>query len=332
MNSQNVDRYAFDISIIVPIFNVEQYLEDCLNSIIGQRFSGSIQVLLINDCSSDNSSRICEKFANKHQSIEYLAHENNMGSAAARNTGLNHVSGKYFVFVDPDDFLPKNALATLYEIAEAYDADIVKGSNTIFRDNRHKPAGYNSKKLMVFNHKKSLSVLFEHEFVRGHPWGKIFRTVSFQGIRFTPGVTMAQDLLFCAEVFAKANKLVISHDNVYCYRLHSGGATGRKYQTNAYLSWLNSVERIGAFSATKEHERSHRALQVRTLEQIARECRKLTGPILSTVVQEIKKRELCWKINIDQILLKDNQSIKTLIRYIRYKYTLKKLMKAIEYS
>lgn len=329
MTLKDVHRPAYDISIVVPIYNVEDYLEECLNSLLNQQFSGSIQILLVNDCSPDNSGKICEYYTNKYQEIEYFVHEKNLGSAGARNTGLNHVSGKYFVFVDPDDLLAKNGLKTLFEKAEEYNADIAKGSNIIKKGNKDKPASYNTNKLRLFQSEDILSVLFNHEIVRGHPWGKIFRTKCFQNIRFTPGVTMAQDLLYCAEAFAKADKLVVFPENVYSYRIHSKGATGKKYQTNAYLSWLNSVEQIGSFSVTEKHKRSHRALQVRTLVQIVRETRKLTGVTLETVVKEIKKRELRWGINIHQILIIDRQSIRTLLRFVRYKKALRGLVKMV---
>jgi hypothetical protein len=237
------------------------------------------------------------------------------------------VLGRYFTFIDPDDFLPEKALQNLYDIAEKYQADIAKGNNLILRRNVQVPANYNVKNIMTYGSGRALETFFEHDVVRGHPWGKIFRTDRFSDLRFTPGVTMAQDLLYCAAAFSRARRFVVFPQIVYVYRLHGEGSTGRKYETGAYLSWLNAVQAAGHFCTNRAQHRSHQALQVRTLAQIAGEAERLEGEVHGLVLDEIERRMHLWKITPKK-LLAEGQSFRTWFRYLRFRRRLRQLRKA----
>jgi glycosyltransferase involved in cell wall biosynthesis len=320
-------KYTFDLSVIVPVYKVERYINDCLDSLLRQRFDGNLQILLINDASPDASGEICDEYAARDSRIEYIKHKTNRGSSEARNTGLGRVHGRYFTFVDPDDILPEKALQALYDIAENYQADIAKGNNSILRRNVQVPANYNVKHLMTYSSGVALETFFEHDVVRGHPWGKIFRTERFSDLRFTPGVTMAQDLLYCAAAFSRAERLVVFPQTVYIYRLHGEGSTGRKYQTGAYLSWLNAVQASGHFCTNRAQHRSHQALQVRTLAQIAGEAERLEGEVHGLVLDEIERRMHLWRVTPIG-LLAELQSFRTWFRYQRFSRRLRQLRKA----
>lgn len=114
------------ITIVVPVYNTEQYLFDCLNSIKYQTFS-EIQVLIINDCTPDNSIQIAEKFSKMDSRFEIIHHEENKGLGGARNTGIDYAKGKYIAFLDSDDFYPLDALSKMYCSIEASKADMVIG-------------------------------------------------------------------------------------------------------------------------------------------------------------------------------------------------------------
>lgn len=119
----------YKISIIIPIFNVEKYLERALNSIINQTMDfRDIEVIMVDDCSTDNSKKIIEEYSNKYSNFIGIYHEKNSGCAAIpRNTGLKAASGDYIMFLDPDDEFFLNACETLYNNIEKYDADVVFG-------------------------------------------------------------------------------------------------------------------------------------------------------------------------------------------------------------
>jgi glycosyltransferase involved in cell wall biosynthesis len=319
-----------DLSIILPVYNVEAYLTKCLDSLLNQSFNRNVQIILIDDKSPDNSLEICREYAAKYDNITLVEHTENLGSSGARNSGLEHVKGKYFVFVDPDDIVPETALETLYKAIEESNADIVKGNNTSFKPNREPVlVNYSVKHKEEYFDDECLTVLLKHEKLRGHPWGKIFRTSSFKDIRFTPGYRMAQDLLFCAEVFSKANRLILIPDVVYQYRIHSGGATGRKYETGAYLSWLKCISTIRRFATTKPQIFAYQELQIRSLTQLSKEIRSLHGESLKPVLDVAEQTRREWLPSFGQLILREKISLSSIVRYIRFLSAMKKARKSL---
>ena len=110
-------------SIIVPIYNVEQYLELCLDSIVAQAFN-SKEIICVEDCSTDDSLSVLLKYE-KNEKIKIIRHEKNKGLSGARNTGIKHAQGKYILFVDSDDVLANNALEILYNAINEQEMDVV---------------------------------------------------------------------------------------------------------------------------------------------------------------------------------------------------------------
>ena len=119
----------YKISIIMPIFNVEKYLKRALNSIINQTMDfRDIEVIMVDDCSNDNSRKIIEEYSNKYSNFVGIFHEKNSGCAGIpRNTGLKVASSEYIMFLDPDDEFFLNACETLYNSIKKYDADVIFG-------------------------------------------------------------------------------------------------------------------------------------------------------------------------------------------------------------
>ena len=114
------------VSIIVPVYNVEKYLECCLESLINQTLK-DIEIICVNDGSTDNSGKILENYAAKDNRIKVI-HQVNGGQAAARNNGLNAVNGKYINFIDSDDWVDLDFIEKLYDAAERNSADIAVAS------------------------------------------------------------------------------------------------------------------------------------------------------------------------------------------------------------
>ena len=116
--------FKYRISVIVPIYNVEKYIENCLKSLAEQTISkDELEVLLINDGSPDNSEEICRRYAEKYPFFKLFSKENE-GSSKTRNFGIEHAQGKYFVFLDPDDELTKDSLKNLADFFDKYEDEI----------------------------------------------------------------------------------------------------------------------------------------------------------------------------------------------------------------
>lgn len=120
------------ITVIVPVYNVENYLNKCLDSIISQTYK-NIEIVVVNDGSTDASGEICKEFSEMDHRILYIEQEN-AGLSAARNTGLDNMSGNYVTFVDLDDWIEQDYVETLYKKIVEYQADIAVGNYYSFNE------------------------------------------------------------------------------------------------------------------------------------------------------------------------------------------------------
>ncbi|WP_370979253.1 glycosyltransferase family 2 protein [Agaribacterium sp. ZY112] len=318
---------AYDLSVIIPAYNVEEYVDECLASLALCTFKQRLEILIIDDCSTDNTPTRCQEQLSQLNNARIIKHSHNQGAAAARNTGLDAAQGSYICFIDPDDTLPVDALQKLYDTATHYDADIVKGNNTLFNDKKSVAAGYNCKSSQLLRGEEVLGCLLAQELVRGHPWGKIFKRACIANTRFPIGVRMAEDLVFCAEVFSNASKFILLDQTTYHYRLRKTGASGSKYSSGAYLDWLNSIDRCAHFVRTKFQEKQYIKLQVRTLLQLVREALKIEDEQCRlTVNQEVHKQLKTWGLSKRRVI-KEKLGLSVLFRLAKAERGLRKLNK-----
>lgn len=118
------------ISVLIPVYNVEKYIERCILSVLGQTMQNGVEVIILNDCTPDCSMAIIQKVLNSHlrkngMTIHIIKHEQNRGQAAARNTLIRHAKGEYLLFIDSDDYVDSDMLEKMYEKAIETEADIV---------------------------------------------------------------------------------------------------------------------------------------------------------------------------------------------------------------
>ncbi len=243
MNNNNIS--APEISVIVPAYNVEEYIERCLNSLIDQDFTKDYEIIVINDGSTDSTPAIVERIAKEHKNIRVYS-QKNAGLSAARNAGLSHVRGKYVLFPDGDDFVERRYLSALYDAAERSGADItycnyrnVNAKNTIgigciFR---HRPG--------VFNSAKMLGSLLRDITIRSYAWNKMFRYELFSkyNITFPPGKQF-EDLHIMPRLFYHADKIAVIKDELYNYVQRKGSITGTMTPKKVF-------QYIGAYGAVR---------------------------------------------------------------------------------
>ncbi|MFI3258600.1 MAG: glycosyltransferase [Rikenellaceae bacterium] len=205
------------VSVIIPIYNVEEYLRESLDSVIEQSYT-NIEVILVDDGSLDGSGEICDQYAAQDPRIKVL-HLPNGGVSKARRLGYESSTGEYVAFVDPDDRLPHDAIKLLCENM-SYEFDIVVGSSTRF---------YQSGKVKRLIYKAE--VVKDDEWLRrlihitpeyiGVPWGRIFRRELFVRESFSV-LKRAQDLVMNIEVATRLRSVKIIPSIVYNYRAPFG--------------------------------------------------------------------------------------------------------------
>jgi len=308
-----------DISVIIPVYNVGAYIAECLSSIVRQHFDGTIEAILIDDQSTDNSKAVCMEYVHSHPELfRYYAQPENRGVSAARNLGLSLAKGEFYCFVDSDDKLPSNALQTLYNAAVHFDVDIVKGSNTVFDRAKSVPANYNAKHTEVFAGDSLLTILLGHKKVRGHSWGKLFRSSRFNDYQFPQEYRMAEDLAYCVKIFSAANSMVIIPDTVYHYRLRPTGAARSKYRNGSYKDWLDVLVGIESYISSPRQNAAYYGLLVRSVLEIVNECRALARSDLTQVLKNLTEFKRERGITLLRLIVKCRVPPATLIRYIKF--------------
>jgi raffinose-raffinose alpha-galactotransferase len=119
------------VSVIIPVFNVEQYIERCVESVINQEYK-NIEIILVDDGSTDQSGMLCDELATKDERI-HVIHKKNGGLSSARNSGLEHASGEWVTFIDSDDWVTEDYVSGMYNTAEMSKADVVIGGVAYIR-------------------------------------------------------------------------------------------------------------------------------------------------------------------------------------------------------
>lgn len=209
------------VSIVVPIYNVEKYLEKCIDSILMQSYS-NIEVLLINDGSKDNSEYICKKYAQLDKRIQYFKKENG-GLSSARNYGIDHASGDYLIFVDSDDYISKEMVKCLLETALSQDADIVECNyiefnedEILFDDNYS-----NQVDVKVFQPVEAIESLIRNIAITPNAWNKIYSKKLFDQLRYKVGI-YHEDEEIIVKLLSISSKVCKIDVPLYYYLKRSG--------------------------------------------------------------------------------------------------------------
>ena len=240
-----------EISVIVPVYNCEKYLEKCINSILSQTFD-DLELILINDGSSDNSGKICDEFKEKDSRVK-IVHQKNMGVSVARNVGLDVSEGKYIGFIDGDDYIESDMYEFLYNNIKKNEAEVaICGIANIFMKNNGSEKltrqTSNFSGVKVLNGEKAFSESLKSKIFSVNPVNKLFDKKLFKGEHFPEG-KISEDAFLIPKVLLKANKVVCSSDIKYYYIRHENSITTSNFfdkdwnVTEAYLNHLNTIKK-----------------------------------------------------------------------------------------
>lgn len=220
------------ISVIIPVYNTEKYLRRCIDSVLASDYH-DFEILLINDGSTDNSPDICREYSLKDSRIKVF-HQKNQGVSAARNHGISIASGEWLIFVDSDDYITKDFLSTIsnarYQNADFLLFDFIKSTDG--------PCKAASPVTPISIRKKGMLKLLQRILVPRRlspdtnadfrsPCARAYKKsiIDQYGIRFSPRLSVGEDLLFNLEYQLKAVSCVYTPVPVYIYDVHMGSAT-----------------------------------------------------------------------------------------------------------
>lgn len=232
------------ISVVVPVYNAQRSLNRCVHSIL-QYDNGPLEVLLIDDGSTDDSAALCDEFA-KHSCVRVI-HKQNAGVSSARNVGLDEAHGEYVAFVDSDDRLTTNALSIELEAAEQHDADMVIGGyQSIYPDGVKETAKYHcvpEERVYRLDSSPTAEQMNDICDLAGflylfQCWGKLYRRDWIDGLRFNENIAYGEDSVFISQLLQRPSTLVALPQALYQYEeTQTGLASGFKLDKPSNIQW-----------------------------------------------------------------------------------------------
>lgn len=205
------EPYPYDLQIVVPAYNVEQYIVECIDSVLSQKTNYSFVVTVVNDGSTDRTPELLQRYAECQNVIVF--NQENRGFSGARNAALEKILGKYITFLDSDDRLSSGAIEALMHRAEETQADIVEGGYCRFANDRT---------VSVYKHEAQVTTRWG--VLYGFPVGKVFRSSMFAKVHF-PQRYWFEDTVCIYMLYPQSNLVATIKEVVYEYRINENGIT-----------------------------------------------------------------------------------------------------------
>jgi glycosyltransferase involved in cell wall biosynthesis len=272
------------VTLIVPVYNVQQWLSQCVDSIMRQTIS-DWRLILVDDGSTDKSSEICDSYAAKDGRISVI-HKQNGGLSSARNAGLDVATSEFVIFIDSDDEVHPELISHLLTMQTATGADICSG-NTVYQTNyKFKPIV--DERFDEYTPEKAIeTTLYQRNGLLNSAWNKLYKRELFDGLRFTEGIGY-EDLDIFYKVYARANKFAYSRQVTYLYRANPTSYINT--WSKSRLDVLTVVDKIVDYMAENGNT---------TLQQAAAD-RRFSANFnifnLATINHEQGVADKCWQV------------------------------------
>lgn len=313
-----------NLSIIVPVYNLEQLLPKCLESILVQTFK-EFELILVNDGSTDKSGKICDDYANKDERITVI-HKKNGGAASSRNAGLQIAKGKYIGFVDSDDYINKFMYETLYNNAIEHKSDIVicdylkvnigHDYNTTQADLDYKVKHYkNTEALNEIYTEKSKYIMFIV------PWNKLYRRSLFDNIKYDVN-NMFDDETVAHKLFYNSRKITYFDSKLYYYVQRNGSLMNSSFSIKRLDKVYVLNDRATYFRNKNEYELHQKALKhymdmffwyyylaKSNLSNIEQELKDMKRMFDRNLIDLLKLKGISWKQKVMCVLFSLNPSL-----------------------
>lgn len=230
------------VSIIIPIYNVEKYLEECFASVVNQTYK-NIEIILVDDGSTDDSGKIADKLAEGNVRATVI-HKKNGGLSDARNVGMRTARGEYITFIDSDDYVDKEFVRVLVDAATESDADIAQCDNS----RRIKDMGNGSGKLTILSGQDAFVSMMKFKSISPPAWGKLYKKSLFDnsGLTFPVG-RIHEDTAILYKLIYFANKIACIDTRLYYYRLNNNSIMTARYTNKHYDSVLAYHDELDKF-------------------------------------------------------------------------------------
>ena len=291
-----------EISIIVPVYQVEKYIRQCIDSILAQTFT-DFELILVDDGSKDHSGKICDEYAEKDKRIRVI-HQKNSGAAVARNSGMDKASGKYFTFIDGDDYIVPTMLECLYKTILEKDADIAACNYRYIFESDGKKDFATENKAEVLN---ANEIFYNRKNERNYGfwtvvWNKLYKAEAFKKVRFRCGKNY-EDEFWANDIYRLNIKVATVLDCLYYYRQHSASTMRMKNIRRSFDLIEAFEERINVYLKEEKYSDQAYKVLIYSLEHL-NESKKLIKneedkelfidkeQKIKNIIKKLKKRKL----------------------------------------
>ena len=214
------------VSIVVPVYMAENYLEECIESILNQTYE-NLQIIFVDDGSPDRCGEIIEHYMDTDNRI-HVIHTKNGGVSSARNIGVESANGDYIAFIDSDDFIDSNYVEKLLEIALKYDVDIVGCGFSAFRDGSLINSETDHETIMkLMTSEQAVFEMYKNDSIGWNAWCKLYKRDLFEDICYPTGIGCSEDKATTYKLFLKAKKIAYTTEPLYYYRLRKNSISSR---------------------------------------------------------------------------------------------------------
>lgn len=233
-----------DVSVIIPVYNSEHYLVDCIDSILHQA-NVSFEIILVDDGSTDSSANICDTYAQKYDNIKVI-HINNSGPATAKNEGLKHAKGNYIALTDSDDKMEPMMLYKMVNAGYLHEADIICCNYKQIDENGIVSHTNCTNKQYILNHEEGLIHFFSKDKIFSQCWTKLYKRQMLikHKIENDPGMRTDEDFIFNIRAFINANKTVIIDEPLYVYTHRENSLAHGYFKKNISKYIDNRLKRV----------------------------------------------------------------------------------------
>ena len=301
------------VSIVVPVYNVEDYLKYCVDSLINQSYK-NIEIILVDDGSTDDSGRICDEYAQEDDRVRVL-HIENGGLSNARNTGVNVASAEWVIFIDSDDYYDRRTVEYCVQLQKKYAVDLVATSVIEVRDFQSDDfigslTDIDSLKLDRYT---ALKEMFYGNIVGTHPGGKLYKKEILMKFPFPKGM-IYEDLAVSFEHIGACNEIAVGYINLYKYYRRPGSIVNSSY-SDKFLDFYKAIE-LNREYVERDYpndQEMKKALTVRYVFKGLHVVHALLGSQMYEQVNKIRKEyRRYWK----DILINSHITRKNKLKYL----------------
>lgn len=273
------------ISVVVPIFNVQDYLRECIDSILGQTYK-NIEIILVDDGSNDDCPQICDEYKLKDERISVI-HKENGGLSDARNKGLEFSTGEYICFIDSDDYIDCKFIEKLFKLVIENGSDIAicsyykTSESSVCIDEQEKEC------VELYGGEEIISRIFLDNYLKYIvAWNKLYKKSLFKGISYPVGLIHEDEATTC-QLFFSARKVVLTNSKLYFYRIRESSITNSTMSVHKLQAKLDALSIRRSFFKEKQLFEYYSKDILVYLKQISKNCY-----IAQTIdIQYMKKME-----------------------------------------